>query len=121
MRIGHEEAVRADACLGSGLECAIDRHVLAEYVVVADRYPGLGPVIPGVLRLPADHRMCVDPVVLPDPAKTTDDRVRTDDSPLVDVHIAFDDRSGPDGNRIMDDCVAGDDRCFMYQRIRHVL
>jgi hypothetical protein len=88
VRIGEEQIAVADSRVAAVLRGAgIDRHELAEDVVVADRRGGGLAGVFAVLRDVADRRELEQPVALADTRASGQHHVRTEDRAGIDANM----------------------------------
>ena len=97
MRVGEEQIAVSDRRVAAILRGArMDRHELAENVVVADGRRRRLAAILAVLRNLADRCELEDAIARAEARPTGDHGVRPDDAPGADRHTRADDRIGAD-------------------------
>ena len=96
VRSRHHVIVVTDHRRHVGLQRAVDRHVFAEHVVVADHHAA-DLLRPGhVLRRPADHGVLAEFVVAAGADARLDVDARGDVAEIAEFHAGFDGGESPD-------------------------
>lgn len=100
MGLGHDERVAAYAGASFGTDAAVDDHMLADHVVVADVAEGLFAVPAEVLGVGADYGVLIDFVVLAHAGASDNACVGHYLAAVADLHIGVDIGEGMDGDAL---------------------
>lgn len=100
MSIRHDEAMRADARRARFTGAAMNRHELANDVVIAnEQMAGIDSAVErSILRVVAENRAAVNVIVAADRRVLVHDRVRTQNGVIADAATGSDERAGADRN-----------------------
>src|SRR5204862_3847917 len=110
-RAADQEVPAADARQRALAARAVNRHVLAYQVVVADFETARLALELHVLRLAAQGCVLVDAIAATERGEALDDRVRADFAALLDTDLVLDDGVRADPNAARDRCLRADDCC----------